>query len=42
MEPGHHGAAAQLPAPRSHGGFDTVLWAPDFEDPELWPVLARD
>ncbi|MFJ1678087.1 glycosyl hydrolase family 18 protein [Streptomyces sp. NPDC088251] len=36
------GIAAQLPVLRRHGVAGTALWALGFEDPELWPVLARD
>ncbi|MBO1334571.1 glycosyl hydrolase family 18 protein [Streptomyces sp. VRA16 Mangrove soil] len=35
------GIAAHLPALRSHGVPDTVLWALGFEDPQLWKVLAN-
>ncbi|MFG3497609.1 glycosyl hydrolase family 18 protein [Streptomyces sp. NPDC047928] len=35
------GVAAHLPVLRRHGVRNTALWALDFEDPEVWPVLAR-
>ncbi|MEV5158822.1 glycosyl hydrolase family 18 protein [Streptomyces sp. NPDC053728] len=34
------GIAAHLPVLRKHGVVNTALWALDFEDPEIWPVLA--
>ncbi|MET7367802.1 glycosyl hydrolase family 18 protein [Streptomyces sp. NPDC005566] len=34
------GVATHLPVLRRHGVTNTVLWALNFEDPELWPVLA--
>ena len=35
------GVATHLPVLRRHGVRNTALWALNFEDPELWPVLAR-
>ncbi|MEU3370096.1 glycosyl hydrolase family 18 protein [Streptomyces sp. NPDC006711] len=35
------GVAADLPVLRRYGIRDTALWALNFEDPGLWPVLAR-
>ncbi|MDX3432039.1 MULTISPECIES: glycosyl hydrolase family 18 protein [Streptomyces] len=34
------GIAAHLPVLRKHGVTGTALWALNFEDPEIWPVLA--
>ncbi|MBM7440172.1 glycosyl hydrolase family 18 protein [Streptomyces sp. HB132] len=34
------GVAVHLPVLRKHGVSGTALWALDFEDPEVWPVLA--
>lgn len=34
------GIAAHLPVLRKHGVVNTALWALDFEDPGIWPVLA--
>lgn len=35
------GVAEHLPVLRKYGVANTALWALNFEDPELWPVLAR-
>ncbi|MFJ3904945.1 glycosyl hydrolase family 18 protein [Streptomyces sp. NPDC090025] len=35
------GVAGQLPVLRRHGVTRTALWALGWEDPALWPVLAR-
>ncbi|MFE6780575.1 glycosyl hydrolase family 18 protein [Streptomyces sp. NPDC057702] len=35
------GVAAHLPVLRRHGVTQTALWALDFEEPALWPTLAR-
>lgn len=35
------GIAGHLPALHRHGVVNTALWALNFEDPSLWPVLAR-
>ncbi|WP_329236626.1 glycosyl hydrolase family 18 protein [Streptomyces sp. NBC_01460] len=34
------GIAAHLPVLRKHGVTNTALWALNFEDPKIWPVLA--
>lgn len=34
------GVATHLPVLRRHGVTNTVLWALNFEDPGIWPVLA--
>ena len=34
------GVATHLPVLRRHGVTNTVLWALNFEDPGVWPVLA--
>ncbi|MGW0465587.1 glycosyl hydrolase family 18 protein [Streptomyces sp. NPDC003027] len=34
------GVAGHLPVLRRHGVVNTALWALNFEDPDLWPVLA--
>ncbi|MFD9502879.1 glycosyl hydrolase family 18 protein [Streptomyces sp. NPDC060035] len=34
------GVATHLPVLRRHGVTNTVLWALNFEDPQVWPVLA--
>ncbi|WP_405386468.1 glycosyl hydrolase family 18 protein [Streptomyces sp. NBC_01102] len=34
------GVATHLPVLRKHGVTHTVLWALNFEDPQVWPVLA--
>ncbi|MFF2137115.1 glycosyl hydrolase family 18 protein [Streptomyces sp. NPDC058193] len=34
------GIAAHLPVLRRHGVTNTALWALNFEDPKIWPVLA--
>ncbi|MFJ8618544.1 glycosyl hydrolase family 18 protein [Streptomyces clavifer] len=34
------GVATHLPVVRKHGVTHTVLWALNFEDPQVWPVLA--
>ncbi|WP_457518898.1 glycosyl hydrolase family 18 protein [Streptomyces sp. TE33382] len=36
-----HGVATHLPVLRRHGVRNTALWALHFEDPALWPELAR-
>ncbi|WP_159395211.1 glycosyl hydrolase family 18 protein [Streptomyces albireticuli] len=36
------GVAAHLPVLRKYGVTGTALWALDFEDPGLWPVLAGE
>ena len=35
------GTEAHLPVLRRYGVRNTVLWALNFEDPDVWPVLAR-
>ncbi|MGW7197454.1 glycosyl hydrolase family 18 protein [Streptomyces chryseus] len=35
------GVAEHLPALRKYGVTHTALWALNFEDPDLWPVLAK-
>ncbi|GAA3019014.1 hypothetical protein Sfulv_56090 [Streptomyces fulvorobeus] len=35
------GVAAHLPVLRRHGVRNTAFWALNFEDPGMWPVLAR-
>ncbi|MEV4946846.1 glycosyl hydrolase family 18 protein [Streptomyces sp. NPDC053755] len=35
------GVAAHLPVLRRHGVVNTALWALNFEDPDLWGVLAE-
>ncbi|MFC7309613.1 glycosyl hydrolase family 18 protein [Streptomyces monticola] len=35
------GTAAHLPVLRKYGVRNTALWALNFEDPQLWPALAK-
>ncbi|MGW7428061.1 glycosyl hydrolase family 18 protein [Streptomyces sp. NPDC054861] len=35
------GVAGHLPVLRRHGVVNTALWALNFEDPDLWAVLAK-